>query len=68
MVMKLAQGCPRGYGCPIPGNTQSQVGRGPEQPDLIDVPVDFREVGDRWPLKVPSSPKHPMFLFDFGSM
>ena len=33
-------------GYPIPGNTQGQVGRGSEQPDLaVGVPVHCREVG-----------------------
>ena len=33
----------RGGGCPIPGNVQGQVGRGSEQPDLVeDVPAHGR--------------------------
>ena len=32
--------------CPIPGNIQGQVGRGSEQPDLLeDVPAHCRGVG-----------------------
>ena len=35
-----AQVAQRGGRCPIPGNTQGQVGRGSEQPDLVgDVPA-----------------------------
>ena len=33
-------------GCPIPGNIPGQVGRGSEQPDLVeDVPAHGRGVG-----------------------
>ena len=36
----------RGGQCPIPGNTQGQVGRGSEQPDLVeDVPAYCWGVG-----------------------
>ena len=41
--MQVAQ---RGGGCPIPGDTQGQAGRGSKQPDLpVGVPVHCREVG-----------------------
>ena len=32
----LAQVAQRGGRCPIPGNTQGQVGRGSEQPGLVE--------------------------------
>ena len=36
----------RGSGGPIPGNIQGQVGRGSEQPDLVDdVHVPYRGIG-----------------------
>ena len=36
----------RGGRCPIPGNIQHQVGRGSEQPDVVeDVPADGRRGG-----------------------
>jgi len=36
----------RGSGGPIPGNIQGQVGRGSEQPDLVeDVPAHCRGIG-----------------------
>jgi len=36
----------RGGRCPIPSNIQGQVGRGSEQPDLVeDVPAHCRGVG-----------------------
>jgi len=39
-------GCQRGSGGPIPGNIQGQVGRGSEQPGLVeDVPADYWGVG-----------------------
>ena len=42
----LEQVVQRGSGGPITGNIQSQVGRGSEQPDLVeDVPAHCREVG-----------------------
>jgi len=42
----LAQIAQRGGGGPIPGNIQGQVGRGSEQPDLVeDVPAHCRGVG-----------------------
>jgi len=42
-VEQVAQ---RGSGDPIPGKIQGQVGRGPEQPDLVkDVPAHCREGG-----------------------
>ena len=42
----LAQVAQRGGRCPIPGNTQGQVGWGPEQPDLVeDVSACCRGVG-----------------------
>jgi len=33
----LARAAQRGGRCPIPGNIQGQVGRGSEQPDLVEV-------------------------------
>ena len=47
----LAQVAQRGGRCPIPGNIQGQVGRGSEQPDLVeDVPAHCGGVGldDLW--------------------
>ena len=42
----LAQVAQRGGRCPIPGNIPGQVGRGSEQPDLVeDVPAHCRAVG-----------------------
>lgn len=42
----LAWVAQRGGGCPIPKNTQGQLGRGPEQPDLKeDVPAHCRGIG-----------------------
>jgi len=42
----LAQVAQRSRGGPIPGNIQGQVGRGSEQPGLVeDVPAHCREVG-----------------------
>ncbi|KAK4819013.1 hypothetical protein QYF61_024129 [Mycteria americana] len=42
----LEQGAQRGCRCPIPGNIQGQVGRGSEQPDLVeDVPAHCKGVG-----------------------
>ena len=42
----LAQVAQGAGGCPIPGNTPGQVGRGFEQPDLVeDVPAYGRGVG-----------------------
>ena len=42
----LAQVAQRGSGGPIPGNIQGQVGRGSEQPGLVeDVPAHCRGVG-----------------------
>jgi len=42
-MAKVAQ---RGGRCPILGNVQGQVGRGSEQPDLVeDVPAHCRGVG-----------------------
>ena len=39
----LAQVAQRGGRCPIPGNIQGPVGRGSEQPDLVeDVPAHCR--------------------------
>jgi len=36
----------RGGGCPFPGNIQGQVGRGSEQPGLVeDVPAHCKGVG-----------------------
>ncbi|GAB0206191.1 mitochondrial enolase superfamily member 1 [Grus japonensis] len=41
----LEQVAQRGCGCPIPGHIQGQVGRGSEQPDLVeDVPAHCRGV------------------------
>ena len=31
----LEQAAQRGYGCPIPGDVQGQVGWGPRQPGLV---------------------------------
>lgn len=36
-VKTLAQAARRGDGCPIPGNTESQVGWSSEQPDLLKI-------------------------------
>ncbi|KAK4822678.1 hypothetical protein QYF61_019547 [Mycteria americana] len=45
-VVKHWHRLPRGGRCPIPGNIQGQVGRGSEQPDLVeDVPAHCRGVG-----------------------
>lgn len=42
-VEQVAQG---GGGCPIPGNIQVQIRRGPEQLDLIeDAPAHCRRTG-----------------------
>ena len=42
----LAQVAQRGGRCPIPANIQGQVGRGSEQPDLVeDAPAHRRGVG-----------------------
>jgi len=42
----LAQVAQRDCRCPIPGNIQGQVGRGFEQPELVeDVPAHCRWVG-----------------------
>ena len=42
----LEQVAQRGGRCPIPGTIQGQVGRGSEQPDLVeDVPAHGRGVG-----------------------
>ena len=42
----LEQVAPGGCRCPIPGNIQGQVGRGSEQPHLVeDVPAHCRGVG-----------------------
>lgn len=41
----LAQIALKGGGCTIPGNIQSQVGQGSEQPHLVeDVPVHCRGI------------------------
>ena len=43
---------PRSCGCPIPGSVQGQVGRGFEQPGLVEgVPAHGRGVGTRWSLR-----------------
>ena len=48
----------------ILGNIQGQVGRGSEQPDLVEkVPTRCRGDWTRWPLKVPSNPNHSMILW-----
>ena len=45
-VLKHWHRLPRGGRCPIPGNTEGQVGQGSEQPDLAeDVPAHCRGVG-----------------------
>ena len=45
-VVKCWNGLPRSSGGPMPGNIQDQVGRGSEQPGLVeDVPADGRGVG-----------------------
>ena len=42
----LKQVVQRGGRCPIPGNIQGEVGRGSEQPDLVeDVPAHCRRFG-----------------------
>jgi len=39
----LAQVAQRGGGCPIPGDTQAQAGRGSEHPDVsVGAPVHCR--------------------------
>ena len=53
----LAQVAQRGGRCPIPGTIQGQVGRGSEQPDLVeDVPAHGRGL-DEMNFKRPSQPK-----------
>jgi len=45
-VETLEQVAQRGSGGPIPGNIQGQIGRGSEQPGLVeDVPAHCRRVG-----------------------
>ena len=45
-VVKHCNGLPRSGRYPIPGTIQGQVGRGSEQPDLVeDVPAFCRRVG-----------------------
>ena len=42
----LAQVAQRGGRCPTPGNLQGQIGRGSEQPDLVEeVPAHYSGVG-----------------------
>ena len=56
----LAQVAQRSCGCPIPGSVQGQVGRGLEQPGLVEgVPACGLELDD---VKVPSKPNHSRFL------
>ena len=44
----LGQVAHRGCGCPIPGRVRGQVGRGFEQPDLVEgVPAHSRVAGTR---------------------
>ena len=51
----------RGGRRPIPGDVLGQLGRGSEQPGLVeDVPAHCRGVGPDGPLKVPSHPNHPV--------
>jgi len=46
VVKTLEQVAWRGGRCPIPGNIPGQVGRGSEQPGLVeDVPTHCRGVG-----------------------
>jgi len=55
----LGQVAQRGGRCPIPGQTEGQAGQGSEHPDPAeDVPGSLLGGWTRWPLKVPSSPKH----------
>jgi len=50
----LAQVAQRSCGCPLPGRVQGQVGRGSEQPGLVEgVPAPGRGVGT-------SNPTHSM--------
>ena len=54
----LAQVAQRGCRYPIPGNIQGEVGRGSEQPDLVeDVPAHSRGVGLADLLRCPFQPK-----------
>ena len=42
----LEQAAQRDGGCPVPGDTQGQAGRGAEQHDVaLGVPVQWRRVG-----------------------
>ncbi|KAK4825521.1 hypothetical protein QYF61_000034 [Mycteria americana] len=57
----LAQVAQRGGRCPIPGNIQGQVGRGSEQPDLVeDVPAHRKGVGLGRHPEVQSIIPHPL--------
>jgi len=48
----LAQAAQRSCGCPLPGRVQGQVGRGFEQPGLVEgVPAPGRGVGIGWSLR-----------------
>ena len=60
----LEQVAQRSCGWPLPGSVQGQVGRGFEQPGLVeDVSGDGRRVGTRLSLKVTSNPNHSMILW-----
>ena len=63
----LEQAAQRGYGCPIAGGVQGQVGWGPGQPGLVlNVELDSPACdGGGWRfviLVVPSSPGHSVIL------
>jgi len=59
----MAQAAQRGCGCPIPGGTKGQVGRGPGQSDLVDGNPVY-SLGDRyWRIfNVPSNLSHSVPL------
>ena len=53
----LEQAAQRSCGCPIPGNTQGQVGWGPGQPELLGGTAYGRGL-ELEGLKAPSNPSH----------
>ena len=63
----LAQAAQRSCGCPLPGRAQGQVGRGCEQPGLVERVLAHGR-GWNWMIcEVPSCPNHAMILFyNFG--
>jgi len=50
----------RGGGCPFLGDTQGQVGPGPEHLISCSCPCSLQRSWTRWPLKVPSNSNHSM--------